>query len=112
MKLPKGLPSNLDKKLSFAKTSKDIKKVENTFEQLGFTKIHYVGQSFERKHYNTLNCSSLQTHWRRGHWRNQKFGEHLKESKIIWILPTIVNNDKGELIKGHLYNVEDNTTNH
>lgn len=110
-KLPNGLPGNLDKKLSFAKTPKDIKKVEDTFSQLGFTKIYYVGQSFKRTHQQMLSGVTLQTHWRRGHWRNQKFGENLNQSKMIWILPTIVNSDKGEPTKGHLYDLQDRTTN-
>lgn len=110
-KMPKGLPSNLDKKLSFAKTQKELKKIENKYEQLGFTKIHFVGQAFKRTHSNLISGSSIQTHWRRGHWRNQKFGEKLKESKMIWILPTIVNNDKGEPTKGHVYTLKERTTN-
>lgn len=111
LKLPKGLPSNLDKKLSFAKSAKEIKKVENAFEQLGFTKIYYVGQSFKKAHHKMLSGDTLQTHWRRGHWRNQKFGENLNQSKMIWILPTIVNNAKDEPAKGHLYDLQDRTTN-
>jgi hypothetical protein len=104
--LPKGLPSNFDKKLSFAKTAKEIKKVEDKIESLGFTKIHFVGQSFQRSHGALLNNSTMPTHWRRGHWRNQKYGKNLMDNKVIWILPTIVNKDKGEPIKGHIYDTE------
>jgi len=111
LKLPKGLPSNYDKKLTFAKTTKESKKIENKIESLGFTKIHFVGQSFKRSHIEISNNSNVQTHWRRGHWRNQKCGINLKDSKIIWILPTIVNNDKGEPLKGHIYNMDEKTTN-
>lgn len=106
IKLPKGLPSNFDKKLSFAKTAKEIKKVEDKIERLGFTKIHFVGQSFQRSHGALLNNSTIPTHWRRGHWRNQKYGKNLMNNKVIWILPTIVNKDKGEPIKGHIYDTE------
>lgn len=111
LKLPKGLPGNLDKKLSFAKTTKDIEKVENKFEELGFTKIHFVGQNFRSTHRIATSGSAVQTHWRRGHWRNQKIGEELKESKLIWILPTIVNRERGEPVKGHVYDVHDNVAN-
>lgn len=112
LKLPKGLPSNLNKKLSFAKTDKEIKKVEKKFEDLGFSKIHFVGQNLKRTNSKITNGYTVQTHWRRGHWRNQKIGEALSESKLIWILPTIVNSDKGEPEKGHLYDMKDQTRNH
>jgi hypothetical protein len=48
----------------------------------------------------------ISPHWRRGHWRNQPFGEKLSEKKLIWIKPTIVNKEKGEPIKGHIYTTE------
>ena len=105
-KLPKGLPSNFDKKLSFAKTAKEIKKIEDKIEALGFTKIHFVGQSFQESHRILINNSTIQTHWRRGHWRNQKCGKNLMDNKVMWILPTIVNKDKGEPFKGHIYDLE------
>lgn len=28
------------------------------------------------------------------------------DKKVIWVLPTIVNKDKGEPIKGHIYDLE------
>lgn len=31
------------------------------------------------------------THWRRGHFRNQRHGEGFKDSKLVWIQPLIVN---------------------
>lgn len=107
LKLPKGLPSNFEKKLSFAKTTKETKKLENKIESLGFTKIHFVGQTFKKSSNEISNTYSVLTHWRRGHWRNQKFGKDLKDSKIIWILPTIVNSDKGEPLKGHIYDLNE-----
>src|SRR5690606_11522727 len=53
-KFPTGLPNNLDKKLSFAKTRKEVEKVSHKIDQLGFTKIHYVGQSFKKQLYTSL----------------------------------------------------------
>lgn len=29
-------------------------------------------------------------HWRRGHWRNQRFGKALAETRLLWIRPTMV----------------------
>lgn len=33
-------------------------------------------------------------HWRRGHWRNQRFGKALSETKLMWIRPTMVGAEK------------------
>lgn len=111
-KLPTGLPGNFEKKMSFAKTEKEKKKISEKIEQAGFSKINFVGQTFRRRYNEIVNSgSTVQPHWRRGHWRNQKFGEKLQESKLIWIMPTIVKNEIGKPLKGHLYDVQDKATN-
>ena len=111
-KLPKGLPGNFEKKLSFAKTEKEKNKISEKIEQAGFSKINFVGQTYRRRYNEIINSSSnVQPHWRRGHWRNQKFGERLQESKLFWIMPTIVKSEIGKPLKGHLYDVENKATN-
>lgn len=111
-KLPIGLPGNFEKKLSFAKTEKEKKKISEKIEQAGFSKINFVGQSFRNRYNEIINGNlTVQPHWRRGHWRNQKFGAKLKESKLIWIMPTIVKNEIGKPLKGHLYDVDNKATN-
>lgn len=111
-KFPRGLPGNFEKKMSFAKTEKEKKKIGDNIEQSGFSKINFVGQTFKRKYDEIIKTNStVQPHWRRGHWRNQKFGEKLQESKLIWIMPTIVKNEIGQPTKGHLYDVQDKATN-
>lgn len=32
-------------------------------------------------------------HWRRGHLRNQRFGQNLEQSHIVWIKPMLINKD-------------------
>lgn len=111
-KFPPGLPGNFEKRMSFAKTEKEKKKIGDKIEQAGFSKINYVGQTFKRRYDETIGTgSTVQPHWRRGHWRNQKFGEKLCESKLIWIMPTIVKNEAGQPLKGHLYDVQDEGAN-
>lgn len=49
---------------------------------------------------------SLRTHWRRGHWRLQRHGEGLSQSKRIWIKPVMVGSDQGASqtpLPGHVY---------
>lgn len=107
-RLPTGLPGNFEKKLVFARTEKEKQKIADRASQSGFSKINYVGQSFKRKYEAIVSgISCIQPHWRRGHWRNQKFGRQLNESKLIWIMPTIVKSEAGLPSKGHLYDVQD-----
>lgn len=111
-KFPTSLPGNFENKFSFGKTEKEKRKINEKIERAGFTKINFVGQAFKRRFNETVNSGpSVQPHWRRGHWRNQKFGEKLKESKLIWIMPTIVNNEISKSINGHLYEVQDKAKN-
>lgn len=105
-KYPDGLPQNFNKKLSFSKTEKELKKVSDKIDKLGFSKINYVGQSYKRERSSLFSNIDIQSHWRRGHWRNQRIGEKLAEKKLIWILPTIVNKNRTLPIKGHIYNIE------
>lgn len=105
-KYPDGLPQNFNKKLSFSKSEKEIKKVSEKIDKLGFSKINYVGQSYKRERNNLFSNINIQSHWRRGHWRNQRFGEKLVENKLIWILPTIVNKNSTLPVKGHVYDIE------
>jgi hypothetical protein len=36
------------------------------------------------------------THWRRGHFRHQRFGEGRRGIKVIWIQPMLINKDRME----------------
>lgn len=102
------LPLNLNKKLHFAKTEKEITKIEKRISETGFSKIHYVGNSYKKtSNASTDNSNlSLSPHWRRGHWRNQRFGKKLFEKKLIWIKPVIVNKNLGNPQKGHVYEIK------
>jgi hypothetical protein len=43
------------------------------------------------------SCNKKSTHWRRGHWKVQRYGEKLLKSKLQWRKPKLVN--KNELEK-------------
>ncbi len=103
---PEGLPHNFDRKRTFAKTKKENSKLEQKIENSGFSKISFVGQSFKRQNKELFGNYTVEPHWRRGHWRNQKYGSGLNKENMIWILPTIVNNHKGEPKKGQVYEVD------
>jgi hypothetical protein len=102
------LPFNFNKKLSLAKSKNEKAKIESKISASGFSKIQYVGKSYARQQINQNGTTgTVAPHWRRGHWRNQRFGEKLTSKKIVWIKPVIVNQEKGEPVKGHVYEVDE-----
>ena len=100
------LPIHLKSKLGKANTKKRKEVALSDIKNSGFTKIKYVGASIKPLHKYDLATGQVPPHWRRGHWRNQKYGEQFSLSKLIWIIPTIVNKDIGEPRKGHIYTIE------
>ena len=106
---PKKLPFNYNRKLKFAKTEKERKKIEKNINETGFSKIFYFGNTDDRNinEYNESHRKSL--HWRRGHWRKQPFGKGLKKFRMIWIKPVLINKSEENISpKGHVYIVENN----
>ena len=90
----------------FQKAKKKQKRLKKKIAETGFSKIHYVGNSFKKRSQVSDNSSLiLSSHWRRGHWRNQRFGEKLIYEKLIWIKPVIVNKSLGTPQKGHIYEI-------
>lgn len=100
------LPDHLKNKIQKANTKHRKELAEKEAKQLGFSKIKLIGNSFSKISGDSNQHSEIAPHWRRGHWRNQPFGKELSESKIIWIKPTIVNKEKGNPIKGHIYSTD------
>jgi hypothetical protein len=98
-----GLPVHLKSKFEKANTKHRKDLVEKEIKQFGYSKIKLVGKNFSNTNSVQKSNNEILPHWRRGHWRNQAFGKDLLESKLIWIRPTIVNKEKGETTKGHIY---------
>lgn len=90
-------PTHLIEKLKDAKTKHQKEIITKDLNNKGFTKINFIGQDYKRTE-TTATGKTINTHWRRGHWRNL-------ETKIIWIPPTIVNREKGDSTGGHIYDV-------
>jgi hypothetical protein len=105
-KYQNGTPKRLLEKLS--KTKNDWSK-NNTLRQIedrGYSKIKFVNSILRKCEDHVPTGREVSPHWRRGHWRNQAFGEGLSSHKYIWINPTIVRKDKGESSSGHIYEVK------
>lgn len=58
---------------------------------------NYIGRNYvARRESQGGTHASPRLHWRRGHFRHQRYGAHLSESKLIWIEPTIVSAKENE----------------
>ena len=99
---PQDTPKSLLSKLKTAKTQKQVQRVVSKLVSMGYTKLKVCGNSFKKPKLQD-DGGDVRSHWRRGHWRQQPYGESLKERKIIWIRPTIVKKDKGTPEFGHIY---------
>ncbi|MBD2132582.1 hypothetical protein H6F47_09115 [Sphaerospermopsis sp. FACHB-1094] len=87
----------------YPNTSTEISETEISTKAQGFTNItnpnirraRWLGKGYQTKLdiTNSGTHSSPHTHWRRGHWRILESGEgsRWKQSKRIWIEPTLVN---------------------
>ena len=102
---PSNTPDSLIDKLSKSKSTKDIQRNQSKLESQGYTKILFCGDSVKKEYESIPSGKELSTHWRRGHWRNQVYGESFLQHKLIWIKPTIVRKDKGESMHGHIYDI-------
>jgi hypothetical protein len=108
---PSDLPIHLMNRLKSATTRHRKEIAQKQIDDAGYTRINYVGERFSGQQTPSSrpeeNLSvKVAPHWRRGHWRNQRFGVGLQEVRYIWIKPTIVNKEVGLPPKGHIYTVD------
>ncbi|NOG39797.1 MAG: hypothetical protein HND43_10460 [Armatimonadetes bacterium] len=71
----------------------------------GYYKTHYVGDRFEYAAEGEATGEGVAPHWRRAHWRIQRFGEGLSQRKVILIKQVLVNAAKltaGDLPPGRI----------
>lgn len=92
------------KQLDIEKNNRQRNKIFEKLHKLKYSKVHLFGSNLKREDFATSD-KEIDPHWRRGHWRNQPYGENLSLKKLIWIKPTIVRKDKGTPEAGHIYEV-------
>lgn len=61
----------------------------------GYTKIHFTSLPAGETGSNLLG-GTVRPHWRRGHWRRQRHGPGLQQTKIIRIRPTVVAGNRSD----------------
>ncbi len=104
-RFPQETPEGLLNKFQRAKTPNDVARVSRRLASMGYTKVHFCGDSIQQEFDSLPTGRELPTHWRRGHWRNQAIGQNYNDHKLIWIRPTVVRKDKGEPETGRIYDV-------
>jgi hypothetical protein len=110
LRYPQDTPVSLLKKFDGEHKQLEIERAANKLTSMGFTKIHFCGDSIQAENDSLPTGRKMATHWRRGHWRNQPHGSHYSEHKLIWIKPTLVRKDKGDPSSGHIYDVSESKT--
>jgi len=102
---PANAPKNLTEKADKAQTAKEKRRAESKLLPMGFTRVKFVRSPGAPSRME--GEGSARAHWRRGHWRNQPYGEGRKLRKPVWIKPVIVNSDAfGEEMPGRIYDVQ------
>ena len=90
-------------------SEKEQKKAKAKAKSLGYRQIYLCGTAVQKSNSNIVEISDSDkhkiTHWRRGHWRNQRYGEKRMLSKLLWIKPMIIGKNN-EDIQGHEYHIK------
>lgn len=89
-------------------TMKERQKAISELEKLGFTAVHVCGQRIvqQKDIAVTRTGTGVRTHWRRGFWRRQPYGEGRALRKLKWLMPVLVNADQSSADTepdGHIY---------
>ncbi|AZN67180.1 hypothetical protein DX910_01480 [Acinetobacter haemolyticus] len=88
-------------------TSKQSKKLEEKLINDGYRKVYICGEKLSNQiNSSATQRSSIEVHWRRGHWRKQPYGEKRELTKLIWIMPMLIGAGESgvkEATRGHIY---------
>lgn len=104
---PPDAPPTLAHKLETTTSENKRRMLSEQMERLGYTKIHFVSHAGITNDPPLVETGrTIRSHWRRGHWRLQRYGTGLTLLKLLWIKPTVVNPSESPLDIGREYEVE------
>ena len=104
---PPDAPRTLTRKIESTTSDNKQRVLSEEMERLGYTKIHFVSHAGITKDPPLSETGkTIRSHWRRGHWRLQRYGTGLVQLKLLWIKPTIVNASDEPPAIGREYEVE------
>lgn len=70
----------------------------------GYTVVRLVGTEVAGQASGAPTGTSRKVHWRRGHWRQQPYGEHMALRRRTWIKPVLVGGSEAPAeLPGHRY---------
>lgn len=102
LEFPSEAPERLVRQTgSLKKTERE--RSNSKLASLGFRKIHLCGRQLAESLGLPKGSNNIPPHWRRGHWRKQRYGEGYSKVKLIWLSGVVVNADKGMPTIGHIY---------
>lgn len=89
---PDGTPDRLRLQATSG-SEKERGRARSKLEALGYIPVHICGVGMTASESAGWRAPlSLHTnHWRRGHWRQQAYGEKWSLRKLIWVMPVLVN---------------------
>ena len=80
------------------------RKARQSLSAEGYAVVRYCGRRFSLPGTEGDGTGDPRaTHWRRGHWRNQRCGPRLSQIKRLWIKPVLVGAEHGEPERGRVY---------
>ena len=117
---PEDIVSEVDaeeykEQLAEKKSRKARRRFKEKAHNTGYTRIKICGKAIERAQATTSQIADedrweMPTHWRRGHWRHQRYGEQRAKIRLKWIRPALVRADKGDPVTGHIYEESQSAT--
>lgn len=103
---PADAPPSLTEKADHGATHKEKRRAESKLLPIGFTRVQFCRVRDGHGHISP-GTPGVKQHWRRGHWRNQPYGEKRALRKLLWIMPVLVGSESEDGVEpGHIYTVQ------
>ena len=91
---PADASRSLLEKMESGATPKIKANAEIELKKHGYLPVTYIGNKLTAKGSVSNLGNGVREHWRRGHWRNQAYGDSRSQRRLVWIKPTLVGTDK------------------
>lgn len=102
-KVEEGAPPDLANRAIHGKPNQK-QQAKQSLTAEGYAVVKYCGALFPHPVADGDGSNEFtKSHWRRGHWRNQRHGPQLSNIKRIWIRPVLVKAEVGAPEMGRVY---------
>ncbi len=105
IKFPNSAPRGQVVRLASEKNDKVRRSISESLARKGYSEITFIREpGLTNDRCSKPSDRTIRAHWRRGHWRNQPYGENLSKHKWLWIQPVLVKKEE-EFKVGTKHNV-------